>query len=51
MPQKDIYVNICAYIFFNTIFLAFTVFGLYVSFCDAYSYQGDYNSIYNKYCL
>lgn len=46
MPQKDIYVNICAYIFFNTIFLAFTVFGLYVSFCDAYSYQGDYNSIF-----
>ena len=46
MPQKDIYINICARIFFNTIFLAFTVFGLYLSFCDAYSYPGDYNTIF-----
>lgn len=46
MPQKDIYKNICARIFFNTIFLAFTAFGLYLSFCDAYSYEGDYKSIF-----
>ena len=46
MPQKDIYINICARVFFNTIFLAFTVFGLYLSFCDAYSYPGDYNKIF-----
>lgn len=46
MPQKDIYINICARIFFNTIFLAFTVFGLYLSFCDAYSYPGDYSRIF-----
>lgn len=35
--------DISARIFFNTCFLALTVFGLYVSFCEAYDYKGDYS--------
>ncbi len=46
MSQNEEYINVSARIFFNTCFLAFTVFGLYMSFCEAYSYQGDYGKVF-----
>jgi len=45
MWQKEDFINKCAVVFFNTIFVAFTVYGLYLSFCDAYSYKGDNGKI------
>lgn len=46
MSWKDLYKNLFPRIFFNSIFITLTVTGLYLSFCDAFGYKGDYAGIF-----
>ncbi len=39
-------INKYTHIFFISIFLAFSAFALYLSFCDAYNYKGDFGKMF-----
>ncbi len=46
MSENNDYTEALAGIIFNTIFLCMAGFGMYLSFCDAYSYNGDKGHVF-----